>query len=81
MARVQSLPKHLLTELRESPRCGEQLNTVLQDFAKQAATPALRMAFAQHLEENQGQIRRLQQRSTPCSEAAANRSAWRECTA
>jgi ferritin-like metal-binding protein YciE len=61
MAELQSLRTHLITELRDLLDAEQQLTQVLPDFAARAATPALSVAFEQHLTETKAQIDRLKQ--------------------
>jgi ferritin-like metal-binding protein YciE len=59
MAGPQTLKTHLVTELKELLDAEQQLTKVLPDFARRATTPALRIAFEQHLSETQNHIHRL----------------------
>jgi ferritin-like metal-binding protein YciE len=61
MAELQSLRRHLITELRDLLDAEQQLTRALPDFAGRAATPALRTAFEQHLTETEVHIDRLKQ--------------------
>ena len=59
MAGPQTLKTHLITELKDLFDAEQQLTKVLPDFARRATTPALRIAFEQHLSETQNHIHRL----------------------
>ena len=56
-----SLKTHLITELKDLLDAEQQLTKALPDFARRATTPALRIAFEQHLSETQKQIDRLRE--------------------
>jgi len=56
-----SLKTHLITELNDLLDAEQQLTKALADFARRATTPALRIAFEQHLSETQKQIDRLRE--------------------
>ena len=61
MTRPQSLKTHLITELRDLLDAEQQLTKVLPDFAQRASTPALRIAFEQHVKDTEAQITRLRE--------------------
>jgi ferritin-like metal-binding protein YciE len=60
MPKVRSLRSHLLTELRDLLDAERQLVKVLPSFADGATTPALRVAFQQHLDETRFHLGRLE---------------------
>ena len=56
-----SLRTHLVTELRDLLDAEQQLLRALADFARDVATPALRIAFEKHRQETERHIDRLRQ--------------------
>jgi ferritin-like metal-binding protein YciE len=73
MAGSQTLKAHLITELKDLFDAEQQLTKVLPDFARRATTPALRIAFEQHLAETQNQIERLRQAFQRLGESPATK--------
>jgi ferritin-like metal-binding protein YciE len=61
MAEANSLRQHLVDELRDLLDAEQQLTRALPQFAKAAATPALKTAFEQHLTETRRHLDRLNQ--------------------
>jgi ferritin-like metal-binding protein YciE len=61
MADTGTLHDAFLDELRDAYDAEKQLTKALPKLAKAATAPALREAFATHLEETRGQIARLEQ--------------------
>jgi manganese catalase len=77
MAGPQTLKTHLVTELKDLLDAEQQLTKVLADFARRATTPALRIAFKQHLSETQNQIERLREAFERLGESPVRSSARR----
>ena len=73
MAGPQTLKTHLVTELKDLLDAEQQLTKVLADFARRATTPALRIAFKQHLSETQNQIERLREAFERLGESPAKK--------
>src|SRR5215212_11621532 len=61
MPEAGTLHDAFLDELRDSYDAEKQLTKALPKLAKAAASPELRAAFENHLEETRGQIERLEQ--------------------
>ena len=61
MAETSTFHDAFLDELRDTYDAEKQLTKALPKLAKAAAAPQLREAFESHLEETQGQIKRLEQ--------------------
>src|SRR3954469_15665117 len=61
MAEAGTLHDAFIDELRDAYDAEKQLTKALSQLAKAASNPKLREAFTTHLEETQGQVRRLEQ--------------------
>src|SRR4051794_19277210 len=61
MAEAGTLHDAFIDELRDAYDAEKQLTKALAQLAKAASNPKLREAFTTHLEETQGQVRRLEQ--------------------
>jgi ferritin-like metal-binding protein YciE len=61
MAEAGTLHDAFIDELRDVYDAEKQLTKALAQLAKAASNPKLREAFTTHLEETQGQVRRLEQ--------------------
>jgi ferritin-like metal-binding protein YciE len=61
MAEANSLRQHLVDELRDLLDAEQQLTRALPQFARAAATPALKSAFEHHLSETKRHLDRLNQ--------------------
>ena len=61
MAEAGTLHDAFIDELRDTYDAEKQLTKALPKLAKASANPDLRQAFESHLEETQGQVKRLEQ--------------------